>query len=200
LRPHRGPDGGGGPFRAAADAGGIREEIVPLRERLLSLLTLQEAAIDFAEEDGIPAITNQQLIERVSEIIGRLEGLLRSYEAGRRFRDGATVVIARRGERGKSRLLNRLAGEERAIVAEVPGTTRDYLHADVSVGGVPVTLIDTAGLRETTDPVEREGVRRSRRIVATADLVSSFWTAAVRRGGGPGGVRRDPSTSRTWSF
>jgi tRNA modification GTPase len=151
--------------------GGIREEIVPLRERLLSLLTLQEAAIDFAEEDGIPAITNQQLIERVSEIIGRLEGLLRSYEAGRRFRDGATVVIAGVANVGKSRLLNRLAGEERAIVAEVPGTTRDYLHADVSVGGVPVTLIDTAGLRETTDPVEREGVRRSRRIVATADLV-----------------------------
>lgn len=151
--------------------GGIREEIVPLRERLLSLLTLQEAAIDFAEEDGIPAITNQQLIERVSEIIGRLEGLLRSYEAGRRFRDGATVAIAGVANVGKSRLLNRLAGEERAIVAEVPGTTRDYLHADVSVGGVPVTLIDTAGLRETTDPVEREGVRRSRRIVATADLV-----------------------------
>jgi tRNA modification GTPase len=151
--------------------GGIREEIVPLRERLLSLLTLQEAAIDFAEEDGIPAITNQELVERVSEIIGRLEGLLRSYEAGRRFRDGATVVIAGVANVGKSRLLNRLAGEERAIVAEVPGTTRDYLHADVSVGGVPVTLIDTAGLRETTDPVEREGVRRSRRIVATADLV-----------------------------
>ncbi len=72
---------------------------------------------------------------------------------------------------GKSRLLNRLAGEERAIVTETPGTTRDYLHADIPVGGVPVTLIDTAGLRETADPVEREGVRRSREIVGTADLV-----------------------------
>ena len=151
--------------------GGLREEILPLRERLLSLLTLQEAAIDFAEEDDVPAITSLQLIERVSEIMGRLEELLRSYEAGRRFRDGATVVIAGVANVGKSRLLNRLAGEERAIVTETPGTTRDYLHADIPVGGVPVTLIDTAGLRETADPVEREGVRRSREIVASADFV-----------------------------
>ncbi len=151
--------------------GGIREAIVPLRERLLSLLTLQEAAIDFAEEDDPPAITYGQLIERVSEIKAQLEELLRSYEAGRRFRDGATVVIAGVANVGKSRLLNRLAGEERAIVMETPGTTRDYLHADVAIGGVPVTLIDTAGLRETADPVEREGVRRSRAIVASADLV-----------------------------
>lgn len=151
--------------------GGIREEIVSLRERLLSLLTLQEAAIDFAEEDDVPAVTSGQLTERVSEIMTKLEGLLRSYEAGHRFRDGATVVIAGVANVGKSRLLNRLAGEERAIVTETPGTTRDYLHADVSIGGVPVTLIDTAGLRETADPVEREGVRRSREIVATADLV-----------------------------
>ena len=151
--------------------GGIRGEIVPLREKLLSLLVLQEAAIDFAEEDDVPAITSGQLLERVSEIRERLEGLLRSYEAGRRFRDGATVVIAGVANVGKSRLLNRMAGVERAIVTETPGTTRDYLHADASIGGVPVTLIDTAGLRETTDPVEREGVRRSREIVATADLV-----------------------------
>ena len=151
--------------------GGLREEVVPLRERLLSLLTLQEAAIDFAEEDDVPAITSGQLSERVSEIVSKLEGLRRSYDAGRRYRDGATVVIAGVANVGKSRLLNRLAGEERAIVTETPGTTRDYLHADVPIGGIPVTLIDTAGLRETADPVEREGVRRSRAIVATADLV-----------------------------
>ena len=151
--------------------GGIREEIVPLRERLLSLLVLQEAAIDFAEEDGVPAVTHGQIIERVSEISLRLEELLRSYEAGRRFRDGATVAIAGVANVGKSRLLNRMAGEDRAIVTEIPGTTRDYLHADIVMGGVPVVLIDTAGLRETPDPVEREGVRRSREIVASADFV-----------------------------
>jgi tRNA modification GTPase len=151
--------------------GGLREEIVPLRERLLSLLTLQEAAIDFAEEDDVPAITSRQLQERVFEITEKLEELLRSYETGHRYRDGATVAIAGVANVGKSRLLNRLAGEERAIVTETPGTTRDYLHAEVPIGGVPVTVIDTAGLRETADPVEREGVRRSREIVASADLV-----------------------------
>ena len=100
-----------------------------------------------------------------------LEALLRSYEAGRRFRDGATVAIAGVANVGKSRLLNRLAGEERAIVDEAPGTTRDYLQAEVSVAGIPVLLVDTAGLRQTEDPVERKGVLRSRDVIARADLV-----------------------------
>jgi len=151
--------------------GGIRESVAPLRERVLSLLTVLSAAIDFAEEDDIPAMTDSQLIERVSNLSHELESLQRSYAAGHRFRDGATVAIAGVANVGKSRLLNRLAGEERAIVAEMPGTTRDYLHAEVSAGGVPVLLVDTAGLRETGDPVEREGVRRSRDVIASADLV-----------------------------
>jgi tRNA modification GTPase len=151
--------------------GGIRVSIAPVRDRLLSLLTVLTAAIDFTEEDDVQAINNVQLSERVSELSQGLELLFRSYTAGHRFRDGATVAIAGVANVGKSRLLNRLAGEERAIVAEIPGTTRDYLHAEVSVGGVPVLLVDTAGLRETEDPVEREGVRRSRDVIASADLV-----------------------------
>jgi len=151
--------------------GGVREAVGPLRERLLSLLAALEAAIDFAEEDDVPSVTHEQLQERVFELSCGLNLLLRSYEAGRRYRDGATVAIAGVANVGKSRLLNRLAGEERAIVTEVPGTTRDYLQAEVSVAGVPVLLVDTAGLRETGDPVEREGVRRSRDVIASADLV-----------------------------
>jgi tRNA modification GTPase len=151
--------------------GGIRDAVSPLRERLLSLLALLSVAIDFAEEDDVPAVSNLQVAERVEEICQSLESLLRSYEGGHRFRDGATVAIAGVANVGKSRLLNRLAGEERAIVTEIPGTTRDYLHAEVSAAGVPVLLVDTAGLRETRDPVEREGVRRSRDVIASADLV-----------------------------
>ncbi len=151
--------------------GGIGRAVIPLRERLLSLLTALEAAIDFGDEDDVQEGNPVQLKERVSELMHGLDALLRTYEAGHRFRDGATVAIAGVANVGKSRLLNRLAGEERAIVDETPGTTRDYLHAEVSVAGIPVLLIDTAGLRETGDPVEREGVRRSRDVIAQADLV-----------------------------
>ncbi|MEW6720622.1 MAG: tRNA uridine-5-carboxymethylaminomethyl(34) synthesis GTPase MnmE [Thermodesulfobacteriota bacterium] len=151
--------------------GAIGEAVGPLRERLLSLLTALESAIDFGDEDDVPEANERQVIERVDEIVRSLESLLRSYGTGRLFRDGATVAIAGVANVGKSRLLNRLAGEERAIVDETPGTTRDYLHAEISVAGIPVLLVDTAGLRETADPVERKGVLRSRDAIARADLV-----------------------------
>jgi tRNA modification GTPase len=93
-----------------------------------------------------------------------------SYTRGHRYRDGATVAIAGVANVGKSRLLNRILGEDRAIVTEIPGTTRDYLSGEVSLSGIPLRLVDTAGLREAEDPVEREGVRRSREIIAAADL------------------------------
>lgn len=150
--------------------GGLREAVGPLRDAILSLLALLEGAIDFADEEDVPSAERGQIMERVSEIISGLDPLLRSFDVGHRFRDGATVAIAGVANVGKSRLLNRLAGEERAIVSELPGTTRDYLRAEVSVAGVPVLLVDTAGLRDTGDPVEREGVRRSRDVIATADL------------------------------
>ncbi len=151
--------------------GGIGREIGPVRERLLSLLAALEAAIDFGDEDDVPEAKPEQICERVDEIVSKLEALLRSFEAGRRFRDGATVAIAGVANVGKSRLLNRLAGEERAIVDETPGTTRDYLQAEVSVEGIPVLLVDTAGLRRTEDRVERKGVLRSRDVISRADLV-----------------------------
>ncbi|PWB62566.1 MAG: tRNA uridine-5-carboxymethylaminomethyl(34) synthesis GTPase MnmE [Deltaproteobacteria bacterium] len=150
--------------------GGIRAAISPLRERIRNLLVLLEASIDFPEEEGIAPISAVELIERVSEINGSLSRFLESYERGHLLRDGATVAIAGVANVGKSRLLNRLLGEERAIVTETPGTTRDYLSGELVLSGIPVRLVDTAGLRETEDPVEREGVARSRRIVAEADL------------------------------
>lgn len=150
--------------------GGIRDAVAPLRERMLSLLVLLEASIDFSDEDGMTTLSAVQTKERVSEIMELTSALIDSYDLGHILRDGATVAIAGVANVGKSRLLNRLLGEERAIVTEIPGTTRDYLSGEMTMSGVAVRLVDTAGLRETSDPVEREGVRRSREILAGADL------------------------------
>jgi tRNA modification GTPase len=150
--------------------GGIRDAVAKLRERMLSLLVLMEASIDFSDEEDIAPLSMSQAKERVSELKDSLCRYLQSYDHGHRLREGATVAIAGVANVGKSRLLNRLLGEERAIVTEIPGTTRDYLSGELTLSGVPVRLVDTAGLRETEDPVEREGVRRSRRILSEADL------------------------------
>lgn len=151
--------------------GGIGEAVSPLRERMLSLLALLEAAIDFPEEEDIPPAERTQIVEFIEELEDKTRELLESYQRGRLLRDGAAVAIAGVANVGKSSLLNRLLGEERAIVTDVPGTTRDYLSGEISLSGIPVRLVDTAGLRESEDPVEREGVRRSRRLVVESDLV-----------------------------
>lgn len=162
--------------------GAIARATAPLRERVLALLVLLESAIDFSDEEDVPGASPQEVIERVSELREHLGRLAASYESGRRLREGATVAIAGRANVGKSLLLNRIVGEERAIVAEIPGTTRDYLSAEVSLGGIPVRLVDTAGLRESADPVERQGVRRARGIIAGADLVLFLLDRSVPAG------------------
>jgi tRNA modification GTPase len=150
--------------------GGIGEAISPLRGQIVSLLTVLEATIDFSDEEDIPPLSNEQVKERVSELREWVGRCVASYARGHRYRDGATVAIAGVANVGKSRLLNRILGEERAIVTEIPGTTRDYLSGEISLSGIPLRLVDTAGLRDSLDPVEREGVRRSREIISSADL------------------------------
>ncbi len=139
-----------------------------LREDLLDILVQVEAAIDFPEED-IELLRTHELRAKIECLREKLSGLIGSYEWGRLFREGARVCIAGRPNVGKSSLLNALVGEERVIVTPLPGTTRDVIEESLNLGGLPVVLWDTAGIRETQDQVEKIGVDFSRRRLDEAD-------------------------------
>ncbi len=154
---------------AAQLEGRIGQEIHALRGELLECVAHLEAFIDFPEE-GIDPESGAALRHRMEGIAKRLGGLLATADEGRLLREGITLALCGAPNAGKSSLLNRLLGAERAIVNETPGTTRDTIEERASLGGYPFRVIDTAGLRETTDPVEQEGVRRARHAAEQADL------------------------------
>ena len=139
-------------------------------ERLTRLLAQQEALIDFPDED-LPPATETAMLCDIATIRGQIAAHLDDGRRGEKLRDGLVIAVTGAPNVGKSTLINALAGREVAIVSPQPGTTRDVLEARVVIGGVPVTLLDTAGLRETADPVEAEGVRRARARAADADLL-----------------------------
>lgn len=143
--------------------------------RLLALLAEAEAAIDFPDE-GISAPDNAAAIARLR---AKLATHLADDRRGERIRAGLTVVVAGPPNAGKSSLVNALAGRDVAITAATPGTTRDLLETRIVLGGVPLILVDTAGLRDSTDPVEAEGVRRARSRLAAADLIIAVTDATA---------------------
>ncbi|MEJ5170656.1 MAG: tRNA uridine-5-carboxymethylaminomethyl(34) synthesis GTPase MnmE [Fimbriimonadales bacterium] len=149
--------------------GALRRRIAGLRQSVLELLAEVEARIDFSEEIG--ELDAEQAAERIFAIRQEIAGLLSTAASGRILRSGFRVALVGEPNVGKSSLLNALAGRDRAIVTDVPGTTRDFIEEPVDLDGLPVVLIDTAGLRHTDDPVEREGVRRTHEVAAAADLV-----------------------------
>ena len=149
---------------------GLSERIATLRATLVGLEALLVHHIDFPEEDDAP-IPVATIAKRADELSDGLAALLETAAEGELLRDGALVVLAGPPNSGKSTLFNALLGQDRAIVTEVPGTTRDALEAAVSFGGFPFRLVDTAGLRETGDRVERIGVDVARRYLAAADIV-----------------------------
>jgi tRNA modification GTPase len=168
--------------RAAKAAAGQLEgrlglEIHALRAQLLETVAHLEAFIDFPEE-GIDPESGEVLRKRMDSVRGHLEGLLATANEGRLLREGITLALCGAPNAGKSSLLNRLLGMERAIVSETAGTTRDTIEERASLGGYPFRVIDTAGLRETEDPVEREGVARARRAAEAADLRIHLLDAA----------------------
>ncbi|MFO7288160.1 MAG: tRNA uridine-5-carboxymethylaminomethyl(34) synthesis GTPase MnmE [Gammaproteobacteria bacterium] len=162
--------------RAAAQAalrsldGAFSNAVERVREALVRLRVHVEGWLDFPDEE-LDLDTAAGLEARLEEIIVELDALIARVGTGRVLRDGLTVVIAGPPNAGKSSLLNTLAGYEAAIVTQIPGTTRDPLREHLSLDGLPVTLIDTAGLRESTDPIEAEGVKRAQRELERADLV-----------------------------
>jgi len=159
--------------------GGLSREVGELREAFVAFLAEVEGPLDF-EEQG--AILDENAVKLAYEQCSEgVEGLLETASAGVRVREGARVVIVGAPNSGKSTLFNALLVRERAIVTPTPGTTRDVLEAEMEIEGIPVTLVDTAGLRETEDPAEREGVRRAIEEEGRADLVLVLH--AVDQGG-----------------
>lgn len=159
-------------LRASANQlrGRLYGEIQALREDVAQVAALVAAGIDFPEEDVVFA-HREDITRKLRAAESRLTTLLRTAAGGRRLREGLAAAIVGRPNVGKSSLLNALLKESRAIVTEVPGTTRDTLEETLDLGGLTVRLIDTAGIRDTTDTVEREGIVRTRRAVDEADLV-----------------------------
>ncbi len=150
--------------------GVLHREMEDFRSRLIDSLALVEAQIDFPE-DEIEPIAFDEMKKGWRGMIPQLEEWISSYEEGRIFREGISCAIVGKTNVGKSSLLNVLLREERAIVTPIPGTTRDVIEEVVNIHGIPVRLMDTAGLRRPTDIIEREGVRRAKERAADADFV-----------------------------
>lgn len=150
--------------------GELAQQINRLRTGLVDLLANLEASIDFAEED-ITFVRREEMIVSLRETLAHVQRMLTTAETGRVLRDGVRVVISGEPNVGKSSLLNSLLRENRAIVTNIPGTTRDIIEESVVWHGLRVTLIDTAGLRDTSDLVELEGIRRSKEVQSHADII-----------------------------
>ncbi|HEY5781343.1 MAG TPA: tRNA uridine-5-carboxymethylaminomethyl(34) synthesis GTPase MnmE [Lysobacter sp.] len=167
--------------RRALD-GEFSRRVEALADELLAIRVHVEAAIDFADEP-IDTLGGAQLRARLASTAVALDDLLRAAERGRRLREGLHAVIVGPPNAGKSSLLNALAGRDRAIVTDIAGTTRDLLHEVVRIDGVELTLVDTAGLREGGDAIEREGMRRARGELERADLAIVVLDARDPEGG-----------------
>jgi tRNA modification GTPase len=162
--------------------GGLQRRISQLRAALLDQLSELEARLDF--EDDLPPLDGSAVVAALQGLRGELERLVAEAQRGELLREGLRVAIVGRPNVGKSSLLNLLSQRDRAIVTDLPGTTRDLLESELLLDGVPLTLLDTAGIRATSDPVERLGIARSEAALASADValllfdLAEGWTAA----------------------
>ncbi|MEO6181533.1 MAG: tRNA uridine-5-carboxymethylaminomethyl(34) synthesis GTPase MnmE, partial [Verrucomicrobiota bacterium] len=151
-------------------AGKLSQRINALRDDMIKILAHVEAHIDFPDEDIAPD-TKTQLLQRLENAVGFMDELLRTANEGQILRRGIRAAIVGRPNVGKSSLLNQLLGHDRAIVSAIPGTTRDTIEETANIRGLPVVFVDTAGLRDSADEIEIEGIRRSRATLAKAELI-----------------------------
>jgi tRNA modification GTPase len=150
--------------------GALSRRIKPIKDGLVALIALLEAGIDFAEDD-VDVLPGAEIESRIEEIGGQLQPVADSFARGRIVHAGLMLAIVGRPNAGKSSLFNRIVQRERAIVTAAPGTTRDLVTERVSLGGIPVELVDTAGMRDASDEAEQIGIRKSREALADADMV-----------------------------
>ncbi|MBX3281509.1 MAG: tRNA uridine-5-carboxymethylaminomethyl(34) synthesis GTPase MnmE [Acidobacteria bacterium] len=151
-------------------SGEMSRSLQPLKDELLNIIVVLESALEFVEDD-LPASQTNEIANSLKEIAAKTLEFADTYKAGHLIRDGLNVTIVGKPNVGKSSLFNRLLGSERAIVTDIAGTTRDQLNERFTVNDIPIHLVDTAGLRETVDTVEKIGVERARGAMADADLV-----------------------------
>jgi tRNA modification GTPase len=164
------------------------------RRRLIEALALVEAGIDFSDEADVPEDLLGPALHAAQQLRGEIAGVLADGRRGERLRDGLVVAIAGPPNAGKSTLLNRLARREAAIVSPYAGTTRDVIEVHLDLDGYPVTLLDTAGIRDSAEPVEQEGVRRARERAAAADLVLWVIDGSAAESGANGRPERFAKT------
>ncbi len=150
--------------------GALSLRLQPIKQRLVELAAVLEAGIDFAEDD-VSVLPAAQILDRVDAIVAPLQELAASFAYGKLVHEGLTLAIVGRPNVGKSSLFNRLVERERAIVTASPGTTRDLVSETVAIGGIPIQLVDTAGIRRALDEAESIGIRKSHEALADADLV-----------------------------
>jgi tRNA modification GTPase len=150
--------------------GEFSNKLKPIKDQLLDVIVVLESALEFVEDD-LPEFQNESVRARLAGLINEIGSLAETFQAGKLIREGLRVALVGRPNVGKSSLFNALLGSDRAIVTEIAGTTRDQIHEKLIINNVPVSLVDTAGLRDTTDTVESIGVERSRMAMADADLV-----------------------------
>ena len=150
--------------------GALSRRIQPVKQKLVELIATLEAGIDFADDD-VSVLPDARILDHITEVEAPLEQLSASYVYGKIVHEGLTLAIIGRPNVGKSSLFNRLVERERAIVTATPGTTRDLVTETVAIGGIPVNLVDTAGIRQALDEAESMGIRKSMEALADADLV-----------------------------